>query len=196
MTPISIEVFAAFHATFQGDTDDIFTICVACGGTCETNLIAPLLPGEAEFMASKMNLPVKRFKDLYLDGILVNGEVIDVIKCIERCQLLTDHCSCGVRTFKPVTCTLHPLYFERDGENWRWLVDTDCPLSQAPHTRHHFEHNGIQAVNALQIERTWYECSYEIFKHYFDYAALAKDRDMPVARYKLYPFDEIFAYHY
>lgn len=196
MTPISIDVFAAFHTTFAGDTDDIFTICAACGGTCETNLIAPLLPGEAEFMASKANLSIERFKDRYLDGILVNGETIDVIKCAERCPFLTAHYSCGARAFKPVTCALHPLYFERDGENWRWLIDTNCPLSQAPHTRHHFEHNGIQVVNALPIQRAWYECSYEIFKYSFDYTALVKDRDVAVTHYKLYPFDEIFAYHY
>ncbi|MDO9263463.1 MAG: hypothetical protein Q7U02_05820 [Desulfosalsimonadaceae bacterium] len=191
---IQIPAFEEFHASFKGQTDKSFKICSDCGGHCEYNLMAPLLPGEVAFIASKLNMPVDEVRPLYFDGVDINGEVIDLIKCTETCRFLSSRFSCSISAFKPVVCALHPIYFRTEGEALSLLLDEGCPLSHNRELRENFTSVGTKSLQQLSIPFEWFQITYDIYIHQFNYPAMVKERDVPADQYKLYRLDELMSY--
>ena len=196
MKPISHAVLETFHANFRGETKDMFPLCTACGGQCEFDLIAPLLPGEAAFLASHLRMPVEDVRHAYLDGVAVDGAVLDVLKCLEQCRFLSDEYVCRIKAFKPIIRSIHPISFELEGEQWIAKLDQACLLSQHPSTRRYFKEQGIQAVHQLYIPHEWFQKTIDLLSYQVNYQAMVNDRDVPYDCYKVYQLDELFAYCY
>src|SRR5579875_2795660 len=169
---VPFERFQAFHAAFDGERSGIWQICAQCGGRCEWHKIGSLMPGEKEYIAAYLGLPVDEFADAYLDGIATPRGTVDVLKLKLGCPFLDEryHCLLADKKIKPVLCEVYPVVFEveehtrPDGSqdlHVRFLVDeVDCPLMHAtyqwknrtitnPHHqeyRTYFETIGIQRL--------------------------------------------------
>ena len=153
--PISKSKFSKFHKMFKGDSTEIFEICVKCGGICEYNFIGTLLPGEAEYIAHIMRMPIKDFRNRYLDGINCNGVVMDVLKMVNPCPFLNKNTlGCSCRDFKVVYCDIYPISIGSKGAKITYSID-DCPLGRNKAFKTYFLSKGIQALEMLNIPVTW-----------------------------------------
>lgn len=183
-----------FHSLFRGDTAITFSTCVACGGVCEQKAITCLLPGEAEYIAAKHGQPLQQFRDQCLDGILVDGELIDVTKCTKICPMLNNASgACGLRGYKPVLCLIYPLLFEPVAGGWRYYMDRDCPLSRREDTRRYFEEDGANLARQLLTDHVWLRRVYIFDQYIFDYHQFEAIRNCPSHEYRIFTIDEILA---
>lgn len=190
--------FENFHKKFQGDTAHTFTICADCKGACEYNKTSPLLPGEAKFMAYKKGESLTSFRAKYLDGVLVNGEIIDILKC-STCVFLNsiDH-SCEIKLYKPIMCLIYPLSFEYSDGKQLVKIDGLCPLIQHPEARFYFKNKGRvlaeQLIEQLQIPSKWTR-SISLFDDYdFDFNKMLANRGCSIQEYKIYKLDEFLSF--
>ncbi len=190
--------FENFHKEFQGDTEHTFAICANCKGSCEYNKTSPLLPGEAKFMAHKKEEPLTSFRAKYLDGILMDGEIIDILKCSTCVFLSPIDYSCEIKLYKPIMCLIYPLSFEyRDGKQLI-KIDSLCPLTQHPEGRFYFENKGRvlaeQLIKQLQIPNKWIH-SISLFDDYdFDFNKMLANRGCSIQKYKLFELNEFLSF--
>lgn len=188
-------IFERFHREFKGDTAVTFPICLACGGQCEYTAISSLLPGEAQYIADRVGEPLESFRNRYLDGVEMDGEVIDLIKCVARCPFLDagDH-SCAIRPFKPILCLIHPLVFEPNDQGWRFFVHDACPLSERAETRAYFEGEGRRLVERLHIPHEWLRRVYEYDQCTFDYDLMTAKRVRGVDEFQVFTLHELLSF--
>jgi len=191
--PIPKSTFAKFHKIFHGDSHEIFKTCLKCGGVCEYNFIGTLLPGEPEYIAEKMGLAVKEFKNIYLDGISCNGVIMDVLKMVNPCPFLdreTFNCSC--RKFKVVYCDIYPISIGVKGTKITYSID-DCPLGRNKKFRSYFLTKGIQALEILNIPVTWVNVVLLYDNVSVDYDAFQKIRK--TRNYQVFKLDTVLRYN-
>jgi len=150
MKPISPEKFTSFHESFKGDCPSTAKLCFKCQGKCEKSQIGTLLPGEKEYMAQRMDLPLNVFTELYLDTLIVNGQCLDVLKLGLMCPFLTDDRSCACRAFKVVMCAVYPVMFSVAEGKTKFFLDSTCPLTHDPELARYFREVGIPALEALE----------------------------------------------
>lgn len=179
--PISFEAFEAFHTNFKGDNEEIFAVCQKCGGQCEYDKISTLLPGEKEYMAAKLGMPVQEFENLYLDSILIKGSELDVLKFNTTCPFLdlgSHKCQC--RDIKVVFCEIYPItpYIE-DGKLC-FTLDSNCKLCQEKQFYKHFCETGITSLTNLSIPLEWYKRVITYDELSFDYHKLLDFRSKPL----------------
>jgi Fe-S-cluster containining protein len=148
--------FASFdkiHQEFHGDT---WEICRFCGGKCEINKIGALMPGEAEYIASKMNYEIGRFRDQFLDGLLTPYGYVDVLKLKPTCPFLSETFQCSIKDFKPVLCAVYPLVFKVEDEQVEFFLDDWCPMVQCHGPVKYFKEKGIAPLKALPVDLEWW----------------------------------------
>ncbi|PIU14355.1 YkgJ family cysteine cluster protein [bacterium (Candidatus Gribaldobacteria) CG08_land_8_20_14_0_20_39_15] len=180
-----------FHEKFHGDTNKTFLICAKCGA-CEHNQISALLPGEAEFITQKKGEPIESFRAKCLDGVRINGEIVDILKCSVPCVFLNSRdYSCEIKLFKPVMCLIYPLVFgPRDGV---WRVDDSCPIAQYSEARSYFETEGRLLVEQLRIPNEWLRRT-SLLDKYFNYDRMLAERECSIQKYKIYELDELLSF--
>jgi len=189
---ISKSKFAKFHKIFKGDSEDIFKICFKCGGICEYSFIGTLLPGEPEYIASKMGISLKEFKDRYLDGIDCNGVVMDVLKMVNPCPFINKKTmSCSCREFKVIYCDIYPISIGTRGAKISYSID-DCPLGKNKKFRSYFLTKGIQAIEMLDIPVTWVNVVLLYDNVSVDYDIFEKIRKTP--NYEVFKLETILKY--
>ncbi|MFY0712767.1 YkgJ family cysteine cluster protein [Seonamhaeicola sp. NFXS20] len=191
----TFDLFNEVHSNFKGDTEQTFKVCQDCGGKCEYNKVSSLLPGEAEYMAHKHGISVETFRDKYLDGVMINGEIIDILKCSDPCPFLKLDFSCNVRGYKPIMCLIYPLIFEPDKKgNWLIKLDNLCPLAQNNKTANYFKTDGMKIINDMNISNKWLQKVYEIDEYDYDYKSMVSQRNVPINKYKIFELDELLSY--
>jgi uncharacterized protein len=218
-TVVPFERFHAFHAAFDGEGNGMWQICAQCGGRCELHKIGSLMPGEKEYMANYLGLPVEEFANIYLDGIVTPRGTVDVLKLKLGCPFLDGnyHCLLADRKVKPVLCEIYPVLFEvaetphadgtRDLQVQFMVDELDCPLMHASYHwkkrtitnpnyqkyRDYFETTGIQRLMAVDAPAAWYWAVEQYDSENFDYRALEKVRQVPVDRYALLTLDQLMS---
>ncbi len=152
--PLPHDRFARFHEEFQGDTWDL---CTRCGGKCEINKIGSLMPGEAEFIAKSLGVPVDAFRQQYLDGIRTPFGVIDVLKMKPGCPFLDACFHCTIKNVKVVLCEVYPVVFEYVDGRIEFSLDAWCPIVRhAPALKRIFKVKAIPAIERLGCQVDWY----------------------------------------
>lgn len=197
LDPLPFSKFEEFHNSFNCDTEKSFKVCSQCKGKCEyDSIIAPLLPGEAEFIAAKIKLPVDVTRNKFFDGVLIEDNVVDIIKSDQACRFLSDSFLCLAKPFKPVVCAIYPVYLRPDGGVISFITDKKCKLSIDPKIKELCESIGIQSVQKLSIPIQWLQITDIISMSDFNFNKMMAKRDIPVDKYKLYQLDELMAYAY
>ena len=153
--PIPKSEFRKFHKRFKGDSQDIFKLCLKCGGICEYSFIRTLLPGEPEFMANEMKISINEFGNRYLDGINCKGVIMDVLKMVNPCPFLDQKTlTCSCRKFKVIYCDIYPINIRSHRNKLTYAID-NCPLGRNRKFRSYFLARGIDAQQSLNIPVTW-----------------------------------------
>ncbi len=213
------ERFQAFHQAFNGEGDGIWSVCAQCGGRCELHKIGTLMPGEKEFIASHLGLPVAEFESKYLDRLITPRGTVDVLKLKLGCPFLDSqyHCILADKMVKPVLCEVYPIVFEVDvigGTEQapelavKFLADEiDCPLMHTTFQwrgrtvqnlrwreyRQYFETKGIELLSQVGASASWYWTVAQYDSENFDYRALERIRRVPVDQYATFTLDEIIS---
>ena len=174
---IPFERFQRFHRAFHGE-GTWWNLCHKCGGKCETSQIGSLMPGEKEFIAAWLGLPVEVFQDRYLDRVVTPLGAIDVLK-VKRCPFLDAQSRCAIAPVKVVLCEVYPISLHTEANKVTFSIDPWCPLSQHDEARGYLEQVGMPALHELGAPLQWYRAAelYESFT--FDYGRIAKLRKDP-----------------
>jgi Fe-S-cluster containining protein len=152
---IPLSAFRDFHNSFRIDTSDI---CTRCGGRCETNKISSLMPGEAEYIASSLNMKLKDFKDAYLDGIETPYGIVDVLKLKSTCPFLSEDFICTLKDIKVILCEIYPIVFEAKENSINFFLDNWCPITRhSNELSEQFIQKGIPALLQLYVPLEWYK---------------------------------------
>ena len=190
--PLTRGQFESFHQQFNGDIPVTFSICRECGGPCEYTKLASLLPGEAEFMASKRNEPIEKFRLQHLDGVLIDGQIIDILKCARRCTFLNKTTfKCEIRDYKPVICLMYPLYFPHQSTDGLVFLDTSCKIASNEETSSYFNNHGRVLVEQLGIPEEWIRRVRFIDQYDYNYSELIAGRRCGFDEYYVYEIDTI-----
>jgi len=96
--------FEEIHRNFDGS---IPGLCSECGGECERNSIVVLLPGEADFMARKMNMP--DFVEKHCIVVSYRGHEIHLLNKVNCSFLKSFQCKLEKYGCKPITCMFYPM---------------------------------------------------------------------------------------
>jgi uncharacterized protein len=153
-SPLPGDRFDRFHREFQGDTWDA---CTVCGGRCEINKIGSLMPGEAEYIASRLGQDIPEFRAAYLDGIQTPHGVVDVLKLKPGCPFLNASYQCTIKDVKVVLCEIYPVVFEVVNGQVEFSLDPWCPIVRhEPKIAGQFAQGGIQAIRRIGAPVEWY----------------------------------------
>jgi Fe-S-cluster containining protein len=216
---VPFERFEAFHNAFNGEGEGMWSVCAQCGGRCEIYKIGTLLPGEKEFMAAGLNMPIAELEAQYLDRLVTPRGTVDVLKLKPGCPFLDSnyHCTLAERKVKPVLCEIYPVVFEVEQiggtdeqpelEVHFDIDELDCPLMQSqferlgkmianPHVaqyRHYFQQTGIELLKAMDVAPEFYWIVEQYDEGNFDYRALAKRRNVSVREYDTFTLDDLMA---
>ncbi len=211
--------FAAFHQAFNGEDKGAWEVCTQCGGRCELHKIGSLMPGEKEFIAGKLSLAVDTFAAHYLDQIVTQYGVVDVLKLKPGCPFLDDcfHCTLAHGLVKPVLCEIYPVVFEvrervlADGTPAPFIefsIDTiDCPMMHLDFTwggrrvqnpqwtahRSHFQTRGVELLQAVAAPVNWYQAVAEFDSENFDYQQLERVRGVPTNQCATLTLDQLMS---
>ena len=186
--PISQEAFRRFHADFHGESWDI---CNECGGKCEISKIGSLMPGEAEFIAADLKVPVDDFRRRFLDGIDTGGAIVDVLKLKPGCPFLSPSFRCTIPEVKVVLCDVYPVVFDVSDGAVEFSLDEWCPIVRyEPPIAEHFRVKGIPALEALGVPARWYEAVSAYDSLCVDYTRFARLRG-DALDYRVFTLDEI-----
>ncbi len=189
---ITSNKFQEFHARIEGE-GWWWQICSACGGQCEHNKIGSLVPGEKEFIAGWLGMPVRDFEEQYLDRVVTPSGGIDVLSLADpTCPFLGSDFRCRVKPVKVVMCEVYPVIFEvRDGKV-AYFVDSLCPLAQQKEIGSYFENTVIPALTALAPPVEWCK-AVALYDHFdYDYEALRKERKTG-AKYQSFALEQLLA---
>ncbi len=211
--------FEAFHQSFNGERNGIWNVCEQCGGRCEQHKIGTLMPGQKEYIASQIGLPLATLEAKYLDRLVTPRGTVDVLKLRQGCPFLDScfHCTLAYNLLKPVLCEVYPVVFEVErlggSEGYpelevQFMVDEiDCPLMHAVYSwrkhkvvnsrwqeyRKHFETAGIERLRKVGVPAPWYWIVAQYDCENFDYAALECKRKASVNEYDTFTLDELLS---
>jgi Fe-S-cluster containining protein len=169
--------FEKYHKYFHGDTYDA---CARCEGKCEKYKISTLLPGEKEFMASRIGIKIEVFESKYLSRLETPMGPVDVLKMKDGCPFLDNEYRCTVVEMKPILCDSYPIVFAVEGSEVRFEIDRsgDCPMVTWPEYRHvirDFEDKGIPALKRLRVPQHFLQILYLFDAFDFDYVRIEKE---------------------
>jgi Fe-S-cluster containining protein len=216
---IPFERFQTFHQAFDGEGEGIWDICAQCGGKCEHHKIGTLMPGEKEYIASTLAMPLAEFEARYLDRLETPRGAVDVLKLIPGCPFLDTcfHCTLADSHVKPVLCEVYPVVFEvrqvggsaeaPQLELAFEIDELDCPLLHEIYTwskgtvrnprwlehRAHFATKGIERLRRMEAPVEWYWIVSQYDSENFDYHALLKLRQTPAAQYGVFTLEELMS---
>lgn len=219
IAPLPVERFQAFHSSFDGEGNGMWEVCAQCGGKCEQHKIGSLMPGEKEYIAGELGLPISEFEAKYLDRLVTPRGDVDVLKLKPGCPFLDVcyHCTLADRHVKPVLCEVYPVVFEvrqigGTDQDPRLAVDfvvdeIDCPLVHLTYKwsrhevrnprwqeyRRYFDSVGIERLARMQAPAAWYWAVAQYDSENFDYEALARLRKVPGDQYDTFTLDELMS---
>jgi hypothetical protein len=175
--------FEDIHKKFDGTLLDI---CKECGGRCEKEAITVFLPGEAEFVAKKMCLSLKKFVDKFCNIIKFYGHTIYTPK-VGMCPLLDKKYNCILAKLncKLIRCSLYPILMDLSKNKIRIFVDfKDCPMSHKINDA--FKNQAFKIYEEIkdQIPRWWLEFVSKYDERIYDYKKLEKLRNKKVISLK------------
>jgi Fe-S-cluster containining protein len=183
--------FENFHKKFKGESSIGKKLCKECGGMCEKYKVCSLLPGEAEYMASKRNIPLQLFKDKYLDSVDVDGYSVDIIKCFKVCPFSTIGKTCAIKDYKPILCLIYPLFITSEREIG---LDTNCRLVDDKDLLDFFNDYGTQLLTDLEIPKEWLDAVSKYDEFDYDYDSLLYYRDSSLNQHKTYQLNDLLKY--
>ncbi len=218
-SPIPFERFEAFHQHFDGEGNGMWEICAKCGGKCEQHKIGTLMPGEKEYIAAKLQLPLADFEARYLDQLVTPRGQVDVLKLAPGCPFLDHcfHCTLADNQVKPVLCEIYPVVFEvhavADGDSASRLEvefeidEIDCPLLHLTYAwsnrqignprfqeyRDYFSTSGIERLRQVDAPAEWYWIASQYDSENFDYDALRRLRSVPVNHYGRFTLEQLMS---
>jgi len=189
-TKINPNQFSTFHREVKIDT---FDICARCGGKCESNKIASLIPGEAEYIASSSHHELDSFRNLYLDGIATEFGIIDVLKLKPGCPFLGTDYHCMANDYKAVFCEVYPVVFDVTDAIVQFSLDSWCPIVQnISEVSRQFEILAIAELKRLDVPLNWFR-AVALYDHLcVDYLILQDIRRSDM-NYRVFTLGEILS---
>ncbi len=151
-------------------------VCAECEGRCEYNKIGSLLPGEKEYIARELKMPVKAFADRYLDKLVTPLGTIDVLKMKDGCPFLDPEWRCTIKKVKVVLCETYPIAFYMKGGKVEFFIDPWCPLCKRNDVRDYFEKVAMPALTKLGVPDEWFGAAVLYDEHNFDYKTIEAER--------------------
>jgi Fe-S-cluster containining protein len=173
-----MHIFERFHKMFNGVNENTFNTCRKCGGACEHNKIGTLLPGEKEYMATKMGISISEFESHYLDILKMDdGTLLYLLKLGKLCPFLNKASKvCECRNFKPIFCKVYPVVFTIEAGKINFTIDNWCKLSQKETFRIYFE-SSIPLLLSIPIPFEWFMLAVSYDNLNFDYDKIQKYRN-------------------
>lgn len=186
---LPISFYENFHSTFKGDT---YVDCFPCGG-CEFTLLAPLFPGETDFIASKVNISEDKFYNTFVDVIQTPIFDIDSIRLTAPCPFLDSMFQCRIRDFKPILCEIYPLLITlKINGTHSTKIDSWCPLSQRNDIVDEFFLKWGKVEDLFNIVDPKWLRSLEYFDdYYYDFHKLQDIRGVPLEKVAMVPLKEL-----
>ncbi len=172
---IPLKRFKEFHAAVQGE-GWWWEACAECEGKCEYNKIGSLLPGEKEFLARELDVPLQVFADKYLDKLVTPLGSIDVLKLKDGCPFLDAEWRCTIKEIKVALCETYPVAFYMKEGKVAFFIDPWCPLTRRKDVREYFETVAVPALVKLNVPDKWYKAAVLYDEHNFDYKTIEKER--------------------
>jgi len=184
----------AYHACFRGDTYDA---CGRCGGRCEKHKTCTLVPGEKQYIAASLGVPVSQFERRCLDRLDTPFGSVDVIRLDRACPLLDVDKRCSVIDAKPILCDCYPIVLAPSRGRPRFTVDRrGCPMTRWPAYSSRVEEfvaRGVPALARLGLDATWRRMVALYDEFDFDCAAIGRslERETP---HGPVPVEELLAF--
>lgn len=219
IVPLPFERFQHFHDAFDGEGNGMWEVCAQCGGKCEHHKIGTLMPGEKEFIAAAMQLPLVEFEARYLDELVTPRGTVDVLKLVSGCPFLDQcfHCTLADSHVKPVLCEIYPVVFEvrqiggtdtaPELEVEFQIDELDCPLLHHTYQwskrsvvnprwrdyRAYFAQTGIERLRRVGAPAEWYWIVAQYDSENFDYHALERLRTVPADQYARFTLEQLMS---
>lgn len=190
-TELTPDGFLEFHKDFNGE-GNWWGTCCQCGGKCEQHAIGSLMPGEKEFIAGWLKIPLAEFENTYLDKIVTPLGDIDVLKMSTRCGFLDSNFRCGIKPVKVVLCDVYPIAFDVVRSRVDFFLDPECPLSEVPAAIEYFNNVGIPALKKLNAPVEWYRAVALYDRFSYDYEKIQGKRQN-VNKYEPFTLEQILA---
>lgn len=166
--------FEKLHKQFNGM---MFKLCQQCGGTCEQNEITVFLPGEVNFCANKLNIPVKEFIKKFCNTVLFQEHEIYILKA-GMCPFLK-HFRCDLQNFncKLIHCMLYPVLIGLKNRQVEIYVDhCNCPMADKITPEFKDKAFAIYQEIVKEIPMWWMEFISTCDSAVYDYQKMSKLR--------------------
>ncbi|MCX5812824.1 MAG: hypothetical protein NT178_09815 [Proteobacteria bacterium] len=169
MEPIEFE---KLHSMFDGM---MFDLCVECGGGCEKNTITYFLPGEAEFVSRKLEIPFMNFIDRFCNTFPYKGhKIYGLVGDCHFLDITEGRCRLETRNAKLMLCLAYPAMIGYPGDIRKIFID-DIDCSMAHRVSDEFKKKAFEVLE-LALEHLpdwWLEFNLEHGWPIYDYELLA-----------------------
>ena len=168
--------FETIHNSFDGMMLDL---CVLCGGSCEKNEITLFLPGEAEYVANKLNLSLSKFAEQYCNIVKYKNNDIYLLK-VGICPFLDTNYRCELEetNSKPIRCMLYPVLISASQQEIKIFLDhKNCPMAHRVTDDFNRKATKISESIKDEIPKWWLDFVAEYDEVTYDYSKLEKFRD-------------------
>jgi Fe-S-cluster containining protein len=169
--------FEIIHNEFDGM---MFDLCEECGGQCEKNNLTLFLPGEAEYIAKKLNIEFKKFIKEYCNIVKISEtESVYILKA-GTCPFLDKNFRCELEkpNCKPVRCMLYPILIGAPENRKNIFIDfEECPMAYKLTKKFIKQATKIYEDIKEKIPAYWLEFVSEYNYYIYDYTKLKKLRN-------------------
>ncbi|MBT9164156.1 MAG: hypothetical protein DDT22_00075 [candidate division WS2 bacterium] len=160
------------HSLFDGL---MINICHACGGICEQNQLAVLLPEEDDYIALKIGVEKKEFLKNYCTTVDFREQKINILK-IGVCPFLNNQFRCELEQFncKALQCLLYPVLINSSLAQGKAIVDESyCPMAHS--VSEEFKHKSWKLLEEIKsnLPQWWLDCSGIIDSYIYDYKKMS-----------------------
>jgi len=135
--------FADFHNAFSGDISSLRydEICGKCSNNCETSegnslYVIALLPREAEYLAAKLGMSTRAFRNKHLFGVQFGELLLELFRITQCCAFFdptTYNCMLGEH--KIIACKIYPLIH---GYQSNFMLCRKCALVNHEQARRYY----------------------------------------------------------
>lgn len=168
--------FEKIHQEFDGLMLDL---CYQCQGSCEKNEMTAFLPGEAEFIAKKLNLDFQTFIQKYANIVSFKNNHIYLSK-VGICPFLNlnSRCELEKNNCKLLRCLLYPVLMGKYENQIKIFVDFQgCPMAHK--VKEDFKEKAIKIYQEIKTEIPdwWLDFISEYEEAIYDYHNLEPLRE-------------------
>lgn len=167
------------HSLFNGL---MVNLCHSCGGICEQNQLAVLLPEEDDYISLKVGVQKDDFLKKYCTTVDFGEHKVNVLK-VGVCPFLNNQFRCELERFncKVIQCLLYPVLINSSIAQGKAIVDVlFCPMAHS--VSEEFKHEAWKLLDEIKgdLPQWWLDCSGIIDSYVYDYDKLLDIKNKPM----------------